>query len=84
MAKKSSVDAKIKREQDSLEQLLANLPKNPVEWGSIIRILGPVIARLAVRIALKRAKRSMAESKVNSVADSISTTISTLLASKEC
>lgn len=79
---KSSVDAKIKREQDSLEQLLKNLPDNPLEWGPIIRILGPIIARLAIRIALKRAKRSMSESKVNSVADSISATISNLLASK--
>lgn len=80
--RRSQIDAKVAREQKALEELLANLPDNPVAWGPIIRIMGPIIARLAVRIALKKAKRSMGEAKVNSVADSVAGTISVILAKR--
>lgn len=80
--RKGSSEAKVEREQKALEELLANLPDNPLAWGPIVRILGPIIARLAVRIALKKAKRSMSEAKVNQVADSIAGTISAILAKR--
>lgn len=81
-AKRSSMEAKLEREQKELENILANLPDNPIAWGPIVRILGPIIARLAVRIALKKSKRHMSEAKVNQVADAVSSTISSILAKK--
>lgn len=80
--RKSSIEAKVAREQKALEELLANLPDNPVAWAPIIRILAPIVARLAVRIALKKSKRSMHEAKVNQVADAVAATISTILAKR--
>jgi len=82
MPKRSSMEAKLEREQKELENLLVNLPDNPIAWGPIIRVLGPIIARLAVRIALKKSKRHMSEAKVNQVADSVATTISSVLAKR--
>lgn len=79
---KSPAEAKLEREEKALAALLDNLPENPIAWGPIVRILGPIIARLAVRIALKKAKRSMSEAKVNQVADTVASTISTLLAKR--
>lgn len=63
--RKTANDAKIARELDSLEALLIALPDNPIGWVSIVKLIAPIVARLAVRYALKRVKRSLSEEKVN-------------------
>lgn len=67
MAKQSANSAKLKREEDDLRRLLEALPLNPIPWVTVVKLLAPVIARLAVRYALKRVKRTMSEEKVNRI-----------------
>ncbi|MBA7557197.1 hypothetical protein ES705_49939 [subsurface metagenome] len=68
---KSQVNAKIQREEEQLEALLTLLPDNPIPWLAVVKLVAPVIARLAARYALKRVKRGLAEDKVNEVANSV-------------
>lgn len=67
MAKGKANTSKLARERAELELLLTELPLNPITWTAVIKILGPVIARLAVRYALKKAARSLSEDKVNAI-----------------
>lgn len=64
-AKKTANMSKIEREEETLASVLALMPDNPIPWASVVRLVAPVIARLAVRYALKRLKRNIAEDKVN-------------------
>lgn len=68
---KSQIQAKIKREEEQLEALLTLLPENPIPWLSVVKLIAPVVARLAARYALKKVKRGMAEDKVNEVANAV-------------
>ena len=68
---KGAQDAKIKREQRTLGLILRQLPANPIAWGAVIKIVGPIIARLAVRYALKKMRRNLSEEKVNQVGESV-------------
>lgn len=68
---KSQVNAKITREEEELEALLTLLPENPIPWLSVVKLIAPVVARLAVRYALKRVKRGMAEDKVSEVSNAV-------------
>jgi len=63
--------AKTRREEEELALLLSELPLNPIEWGIVVRLVAPIIARLAVRYALKRLDRGMSEEKVNAVGRSV-------------
>ncbi len=65
---KNSNSAKIQREEEELTCLLSNLPDNPIFWGNVVRLVAPILARLAVRYALKRTARALSEDKVNAVA----------------
>lgn len=80
MARKSANDAKIARELDSLEGIITTLPDNPVQWAMVLRLVAPVIARLAIRYALKRLHRGMSEDKVNLIGKSVGDWISAMLA----
>lgn len=75
MRKGQSNAAKIRREEQELADILGTLPANPINWLTVIRIVAPIVARLAVRYALKRAKRSLSEDKVNAVANQVATLI---------
>lgn len=75
----SSNDAKITREEGDLASLLSMLPGNPVPWAAIIRLLAPIVARLAVRYALKRVKRGMAEDKVNAIGRRVGAFVSDII-----
>lgn len=80
MAKKGSNDAKIERELKELDALLGGLPLNPIPWATVITILAPIVARLAVRYALKKAKRSLSEEKVNAIGNQVGTFIGDIIA----
>ena len=71
MKRGSTQDARIKREEADLEALLSLLPDNPVEWVSVVKLIAPLIARLAVRYALKKVKRTMSEEKVNAIGTAV-------------
>lgn len=71
MSRKDSNSAKISREEADLANVLALLPDNPVNWAVVVRLIGPIIARLAVRYALKRVKRTMSEEKVNAIGKNV-------------
>lgn len=68
---KSQVNAKITREEEQLKALLTLLPENPIPWLAVVKLIAPVVARLAVRYALKKVKRGMAEDKVNEVSNAV-------------
>lgn len=80
--KTSSINAKIKREEQELEEIMNALPSNPIPWGAVVTILGPIIARLAVRYALKRLARNMSEERVNKIAGDTSALIRGIIAKK--
>lgn len=79
MARRSANDAKIFREIADLKAILADLPENPIPWASVLRIVAPFVARLAIRMALKKAKRDMSEDKVNAIAGGVSAVLRTVL-----
>lgn len=79
MAKRSSNDAKIAREMAELATMLSLMPPNPINWAVVIRLVGPILARLAVRLALKKLKRGMGEDKVNQIATTIASYISDII-----
>lgn len=79
MRAKDSNQAKIAREELDLANVLALLPDNPVDWMMVVRLIGPIIARLSVRYALKRAKRSLSEEKVNAIGSSVADFISAII-----
>lgn len=82
MAKKSSTQAKIDREAADLKGILEALPDNPIAWGLVIKIVAPIIARLAVRYALKRLDRSMSEDRVNAIGRQVAGFVNGIIASK--
>lgn len=79
MRTKDSNQAKIAREEQDLANVLALLPDNPVDWMMVVRLIGPIIARLAVRYALKRAKRSLSEDRVNAIGNSVAAFIGNII-----
>jgi len=78
---KSNKD-KLDREARMLTLLLHELPLNPIPWVTVIRLVAPVIARLAVRMVLKKVSRSLAEDKVNAIGDAVSDSINLILESR--
>ena len=79
MARKSAKQAKLDRELEDLAVILTALPLNPIPWVSVLKLVAPVLVRLAIRQALKRVKRGMAEDKVKSVTDSVTGDLNALL-----
>ena len=79
MRGKSSNSEKIKREEADLERLLLLMPDNPVLWTAVVKLVGPVIARLAARYVLKRIARGMSEDKVNTIGDQVANFIGTIV-----
>jgi len=76
---KRSNDAKIAREEADLAVLLGTLPENPIPWATLLRIVAPILARLAVRYGLKKVKRSLSEDKVNAIGKSVGDMVSGIL-----
>lgn len=79
MKRRDSNTAQIARETADLVNLLESLPKNPLDWGMVVRLIAPIIARLAVRMALKRTQRSLGEDKVNLIGSTIAGIIRKIL-----
>ena len=79
MAKKSAKQAKLDRELEDLAVIVTALPLNPIPWVAALKLIAPVLVRLAIRQALKRVKRGMAEDKVKSVTDSVTGALNALL-----
>ena len=77
--KKSSQTPKIDREMQDLETLLTSLPDNPIAWAAVVKLVAPIVARLAVRLVLKKTARSLGEGKVNAIASSVAGTIGSIL-----
>ncbi len=72
---KTANTEKIAREEASLNEVLEALPDNPIPWLAVLKMVAPIIARLAVRMALRRLKRDMSEAKVNQIGSSVGTLI---------
>ena len=79
---KSQINAKIKREEQELKTLLEELPGNPVPWMAVVKIVAPLVARLAVRYALKKVKRGLSEERVTEVAGAVATLVNTVLGAR--
>lgn len=79
MVGKSSNAEKIKREEADLDRLLETLPINPVPWAVLLKLVAPILTRLAVRYALKKLKRSMSEEKVSAITTTISDRIRAII-----
>jgi len=77
--KKTANLTAIAREEADLAHLLASLPANPVPWAAIVRLIAPLVARLAIRYALKRLKRSLSEEKVTAAGDAVGKFISNII-----
>lgn len=80
--KGESNKAKIKREEADLARLLEQLPGNPIPWVAVLKLVAPVIARLAVRYALKRVARSLSEDKVNTIGEHVADYIAGIVAKR--
>ena len=79
MAKGRDNDAKIRREEAELATLLSMLPDNPLPWMAVLRIVGPIVARLAVRYALKKLGRGLSEDKVNGIGTAVADKIAAII-----
>lgn len=79
MRKKSLVAVRIEREEQDLARLLQELPTNPIAWASVVKLVAPIVARLAIRYALRRLHRGMSEDKVNQIAGLVGDRIRDLL-----
>lgn len=73
---------KIRREEKDLANLLENLPLNPIPWAAVIRLVAPIVARLAVRYALKKLKRGMSEDKVTAIGSQIADTVARIVTAR--
>lgn len=83
MKKSVSNEAKISREKSDLEAALALSPTdNPIAWAALLRLVGPMIARLAVRYALKKAARSLSEDKVNAIGVEVASFIGQIISKR--
>lgn len=82
MAKGQDNNAKIRREEAELAVLLTMLPDNPIPWASVLGIVAPIVARLAVRYALKKLARGLGEDKVNAIATTIADKIAAIIAKR--
>lgn len=82
MLKGRDNNAKIKREEAELDVLLTMLPDNPLPWASVLGIVGPIVARLAVRYALKKLARGLAEEKVNAIGTAVADKIAGIIAKR--
>jgi len=77
--RKSVANLRIEREIEDLQRLLKLLPQNPIPWLPVVKIIAPVLVRLAIRITLKKMSRSLGEAKVNAIVDTVSGLIDTML-----
>lgn len=82
MARKSTNDSKIARERQDLEMLLDTLPSNPIPWAGVVRLVTPLVARLAVRYALKKAGRALSEDRVNIIGRQVGDFIGDIIAKR--
>lgn len=75
--------AKIDREKEDLANALLLVPTdNPIAWAALLRLVAPIIARLAVRYALKKAARSLSEDKVNAIGTDVASWIASIVAKR--
>ena len=81
--KKTPTRVKVEREEKALKETLEALPTNPILWGNLLRIVAPLIARLAVRYALKRVKRGMSEAKVEDVTEAVAGLVRRVIETKK-
>lgn len=79
MTKMKGNEARIRTEEALLNDVLSSMPANPIDWMAMVKIVSPIVARLAVRYALKRARRNMSEAKVLAVSNSVSGLIRSIL-----
>lgn len=77
--KKTANDSKIERERAELDTLLRTLPLNPIPWATVVTILAPIVARLAIRYALKKIDRSLSEDKVNAIGNQVGAFIGAII-----
>lgn len=61
----------LRADEEELRNVLSLLPDNPIPWQAIVRLIAPLVARLAVRYAIRRTKRGVSEAKVKSISDAI-------------
>lgn len=80
--KKTANDSKIEREKGELSTLLLALPLNPIPWATVVTVLAPIVARLAVRWALKKTDRSLSEDKVNAIGNQAGAFIGGIIAKR--
>lgn len=72
MPKKSLTTSLIEAEEAMLEEVIADLPENPIPWGPVIRLVAPLIARIAMRRALKKVGRGLSQDKINTISENVS------------
>lgn len=72
MPNKSRQQVMIVREEQELELLLDSLPENPIPWATVVQLIAPLVARLAVRYGLRRAKRGLSEERISAIANLVS------------
>lgn len=77
--RKLGVDKKIASDRADLNNILATLPLNPVPWVPVVKLVAPVIARLAVRLVLKKMARGLGDDKVMAVSQAVGATVSGIL-----
>lgn len=80
MSKKSRNTVSIEREERDLEVILLAMPDNPIAWDAVIRMVAPLLARLAVRYALRKSKRGLSEERITSIAGLVTDRIATIVA----
>lgn len=72
-------EAKLRADEALLKGVLKNLPENPIPWMAVLRIVGPLIARVAIRRALRRVNRGISDEKLNQVVTIVTDTIAKII-----
>lgn len=60
------------QDEQDLEQILSSVPAtNPIPWIAILKIAGPIIARVAIRFILRRMGKTTSEENIRAAANAV-------------
>lgn len=79
MARKSRNDVLIQSEMAEIAVILGALPANPIPWAAVLKIVAPVVARLAVRVAMKKIARGISDEKLQATTKTVADYISDII-----
>lgn len=71
MSRKKQITSLIAQDYSELISILQSLPPNPFPWAAAVKLVAPLVARLAIRMALKRMGRTLGQDKISTITASV-------------